>query len=210
MEPAGKKKLEDSMKKWLLPALGVLLLVSCAGIPRAEKPGDTLVIGSFIVDFPEGFFNEEPRTFSSGLALTFRNVTTNSSFTITTSEEGYFWFVSNGTDSYELSSYHHDYVSGSRHRYVLDSKVEYAFKTVPQSVLYVGHLGVIYANPKRPDPTAYGKHQTVEWDFEKSWKRDFKKGELTDHLNRLPAGSEWLSRPVVSTKEVEEAAGTDQ
>ena len=193
------------MKKWILPVLGVFLglLVSCAGIPSAEKPTDTLVIGSFLVDFPDGFFNEEPRTFSSGIALTFTNVTSGSSFTIITADKGYFWFLSNGTDSYELARYHYDYVSGSRHRFVLDSKIGYSFTTTPQSLLYVGHLELIYARPQRPDPTAYGRHQTVEWDFDTTWNRDFRTGEMSAHLSTLVGGPPWLSHTIVSIQEIE-------
>jgi len=192
------------MKKGIV-VLVVLLLVSCSGIPPAEKSGDTLVIGSFVVDFPDGFFNEEPRTFFSGLALTFKNVTQDNSFTIATTDNGYFWFLSNGTDSYELAKYRYNYESGSRRRFVLDTKIGYSFTALPQSVLYVGHLKLTYSRPQKPDPTAYGgSKRVVEWNFDTAWNRDYRTEELSAQLNRIPGGSSWLSRKVVTTQELEQ------
>jgi NHL repeat len=193
------------MKKWMLPGLVVLFAMSCATVPPAEKPGDTLVIGSFILDFPDGLFREEPRTFTSGVALTITNVTQRTSFKVATSDQGYFWFRSNGTDSYELASCHYDYESGSRWRYQLDSKIGYQFTTVPRSVFYLGHLRLILRHPQKPDPSAYGKHQPVGWNFDPSWKRDFLTGDLIGHLRKVAAGSPWLSFKVVTAKEMEEA-----
>ena len=48
--------------KWLgalvLTAGMIVLLLSCAGLPEPTEDTDTLVIGTFVVDFPEGFFRE--------------------------------------------------------------------------------------------------------------------------------------------------------
>lgn len=54
----------------------IFILVSCASFPEPKEEGDSLVIGSFVVDFPDGFFNKAPRTVKEGVWIEFENITT--------------------------------------------------------------------------------------------------------------------------------------
>lgn len=69
-----------SLKALFLVA--VLDVLSCAGIPKPETPQDTLIIGSFVLDFPDGFFDDPSRAITSGIELTITNTTKDSSFSV--------------------------------------------------------------------------------------------------------------------------------
>ena len=82
------------MKKLLWSALVVLLtLGACAGMPEPEEAENSLVIGSLVLDYPDGFFDMKPCCFTRGVKLTILNTTTNRRFTLTT-DDGYFYFLS--------------------------------------------------------------------------------------------------------------------
>ena len=88
------------MRRFLPVALSCLLLLgSCAGVPRPENDQSTLVIGSFILDYPDGLFEYNARTIPVGVYVTVRNNTKDSTFDLRTNDGGYFYFLSNGSDS---------------------------------------------------------------------------------------------------------------
>ena len=91
------------MKRFLLLLGLVIALVSCAGLPKPKSEGDSLVIGSLILDFPDGFFDRSPKKFDTNVRLFFKNTTRNKSFTLGTAG-GYFCFLTNGTDEYVLET----------------------------------------------------------------------------------------------------------
>ena len=92
------------MKKMFLAGLIALLLISCAGIPEPEESGNSLIIGSIILDFPDGFFDGASTTITRSIKVKLLNTTKKRSFTLSTID-GYFYFLTNGTDSYVLESF---------------------------------------------------------------------------------------------------------
>ena len=149
------------MKKLILAAAIMTLLLSCASIPDAEKPDDSLVIGTLSLDFPNGFFDRaESRTVQSYIQITIKNVTHGTSFTVPTSQDGHFAFLSNGSDSYDVDSYDVE-VRLTDGKYHLQGRLNFSFTARPKVIFFIGDLTVTYVRPQRaefqPDRTSsYG------------------------------------------------------
>ena len=92
------------MKRLLSAVVIAGLLVSCAGFPQPVEEATTLIIGSWILDFPDGFFDTPARQFDMNVQLSFHNTTQDKRFAIYTNR-GYFYFQSNGTDDYVLEKF---------------------------------------------------------------------------------------------------------
>ena len=193
------------MKRLALSFLVALVVTSCAGLPPAENKDDSLVIGSFIVDFPDGFFDQKPRTIDGCITLTFKNLTQGSSFTVLTTDGGYFWFLSNGSDSYELQKYRWEDADLPGRKFTLESNLGYTFPAVPEKVLYLGHFLLSYRLPEKPDPSAYGGGHVseVQWNFTASMKREAKTDAMSEFLKRRAPESAWISHDIVAMPEKE-------
>ena len=178
------------MSKWLFPIAAVPFLLACASIPAPEGPDDSLVIGCFTLDFPDGFFDQTKRTITSGVTLNFINETTGKKFWITTSD-GFYQFLSNGTDSYLFDSYHLQSSGGS-----VGGEFNKNLPLKPHCVVYLGHMTVIYAKPQKTHKTSMDE-KTVYWNYERSVKMLFNEGELRTYLSSKDPQSPWLDYEVV-------------
>jgi len=178
------------MKKRLLIVAVFILSFSCASTPYPEGPDDSLVIGYLALDFPDGFFEQNRRTITSGITLTFVNQASGRKFGVTTSN-GYFQFLSNGTDSYNFASY-----KVQSDRATIQSSVNKRFDTKPHSVVYLGHLTVIYSKPKQTHRASMDL-KTRYWNYETSAKFDYSEEQLRTHLEDQDPESLWLEYEVV-------------
>jgi hypothetical protein len=178
------------MNRWLLLVAVLPLLSACASIPSPESPDDSLVIGYFALDFPDGFFDKGRRTITSGVTLNFVNQTTGRKFWITTSN-GYYQFLSNGTDSYTFASYKIE-----SDRATVQSTVDKTFATKPRSVVYLGHLTLIYAKPKQTHKTSMDQKSNY-WNFDTTANFLYNEGELRSYLREKDPDSPWLEYEVV-------------
>ncbi len=178
------------MNRWLLLVAVLPLLSACASIPAPEGPDDSLVIGYFALDFPDGFFDQNRRTITTGITLSFVNQTTGRKFSITTSN-GYYQFLSNGADSYTFASY-----KVQSDRATIQSAVNKTFAAKPRSVVYLGHLTVVYSKPKATHQTSMDQ-KTNYWNFDTSADFAYKDGELVGYLRDKDPENPWLEYEVV-------------
>jgi hypothetical protein len=167
---------DEALKRAFLAA-GVCALVavvlSCTGFPEAEGEGDTLVIGSLILDFPDGLYDNTAQKVDMNVRVSFRNVTRNQKFHVYT-KRGYFYFPTNGTDDYILEGFRilKTEVDGTVHLFS-DQPVGLKIANAPNRVIYLGHITASYSDPRltrRIGPGGrilYYRYQTsvtVEWD----------------------------------------------
>jgi hypothetical protein len=182
------------MKRFIVLAGVAVLLFSCASFPEPESKGDSLVIGNFILDFPDGFFGEPPRKVSSGITLHLVNSTKQTRFTLKTSYPGYFYFLTNGTDEFELESF--DYQTQETHTtYTLGKNpINLKIANTPGKVIYLGHLTLSYTRPKIE--RTYGDRDT-SWDFKPAWTAKWDEEGLRQYIGEAGQDSEWLQREVI-------------
>lgn len=174
------------MKKVVMAVVACLVLLSCAGVPKPENQTDSLVIGSIVLDFRDGFFNDPPRRIEAGVRLDFTNLTTQKTFWVITGRGGYFQFLGNGGDRYQISEYAFDVPTGGWG----SGSLVYKFTATPHAIQYLGHFEVTYRSPRAGQVTP-GETST-EYHFD----------VLTDHVDRTydmqtylaaePAGAAWV------------------
>lgn len=182
------------MNRWLLLVAVLPLLAACASIPTPESPDDSLVIGYFALDFPDGFFAQSRRTFTSGIGLLIKNETTGRKFRLTTSN-GYFQFLSNGTDGYTIMEYSLKERDPSG-MYSVGGKLDRSFSTRTRSVVYLGHQTIVYSKPKNMYRSS-GDSKENYWNFEKSNRHTYNEGQLLSYLVDAAPESPWLQYEVV-------------
>jgi hypothetical protein len=183
----------EEMKKLLVIVSVMVLLISCTTmLPLPEQEGNSLVIGSFILDFPDGFFNLSPRKFDMNVQLHFKNVTQGSSFTLRTSR-GYFYFLTNGTDKYVLEYFKLGETKIGDTTYTFGGEtLNFQILTTPNKVIYLGHIVFTEAG----SDAAKRSGRTSIYEFEPSttvdWNRDFLLQYISDHQ-----GGPWLQYEIV-------------
>ncbi len=185
------------MKK-LLPIVLLLagaFLVSCASFPKPESDNDTLVVGSFIADFPDGFFDAPARKLDSGLRLDFTNVTTDQKFSLITGKGGYFYFLGNGGDHYQLNSYSYQVTIETKGTYHGGNRLTYSFNAKPGAVHYLGHFLFTSKDPQMTHPEGRG----AQWSFKYSIDRADQTEDARAYLQQTaPADSPWLAKEIQS------------
>jgi hypothetical protein len=177
---------------WCAAALAGLLLTSCAGIPRPESETDALVVGYFAVDYPDGFYDRPARTITT-VRLDCANVTTGAEFWVTTSSDGYFYFLSTGGQHYEIKGFGFT-LKDSGIPYTGGGTLSYKFATAPHSVRYVGHFQYRSAKPRQVQSTSRGTY----WTFENSAVRVNKIEEMKTFLNQAAKDTPWMSYDIQS------------
>ncbi len=177
----------------LLIVLVVLSMISCASIPAPEGAEDSLVVGSFIIAFPDGFFNRPSRTFSSDIKLNFKNTTTGRKFSVFIMN-GFFYFLSNGSDEYQLESFEYaSYEYGPR--YSFGGPLHIEFSALPKKVLYMGAMTFNYRNPKRTNIVEAGKPVDY-WHFDKTLDRTWDQEKAIEFLSSQDPETPWLTYEV--------------
>ena len=183
--------------KRIAAAIGALamlfILWSCAGFPEPAGEGTSLVIGSLIIDFPDGFYDKPARRFDTDVKVSFKNTTKKSGFDLYTSH-GYFYFQSNGTDEYVLKSYNlPDIVIGDTRYSGGGSAIDLKIASMPSKVIYLGHIVLAYAAPSVAQLS--GRESTYKYETSASW--DWDKDELTRFMTQEQADSPWLQMEII-------------
>jgi hypothetical protein len=152
----------------------------------------TLIIGSWILDFPDGFFDTPARQFDMNVQLSFHNTTQDKRFAIYTNR-GYFYFQSNGTDDYVLEKFQ------LKKTKIGDTTYNFGGQTInmkiapsPNKIIYIGHVVFTYAAPeaaKRSGRTSY-------YDYDIAVDVDWNKQALKDYIMEHN-GAAWLDREIV-------------
>jgi hypothetical protein len=174
--------------------IGVVVgMLSCAGFPEPAGEGNSLIIGSLILDFPDGFYDKPARKFDMNVQLSFRNVTQNTRFDIYTNR-GYFYFQTNGTDDYLFEDFQLLKITIGNTRYSFSgAPINMKIENMPEKVIYLGHIVLTYASPdatKRRGSTTYYSYDlsvSVDWDEE----------ALRQYIVEKQADSPWLDCEIV-------------
>jgi len=179
----------------LAVAAAACVLVACAGIPKPEAESDTLVVGSLVIDYPDGFYNLPARRIESGIRLDFVNSTSGRDFAVYTSNGGYFYFLSNGTDRYMLKDCRYEVTDPStQSTYSGGARLAYKFSVEPKSVQYLGHLIYHFSHPK---PSQYGNNGTA-WSFDRSVDVESRLDALRDYLQTAGKDSVWTTYEILA------------
>jgi hypothetical protein len=178
----------------------LLLLVSCASIPDPVDQQSTLVIGSFILEYPDGVMDLPPRTITSNVWITITDTIKGSSFSVRTLEGGFFYFLGIGDDSYSLASYSHSFTVSGSSEYTMGGKLDWKFKTAPGQITYLGHVVIRQAKPKVAEERQASHSRQSTWQFETSLTRDDKPNLMIEYLRKTDPESPWISRTVTSTQ----------
>ena len=188
-------RLQKRMGAVLAIAGAAILLAGCAGLPEPEGTGNSLIIGSFVLEFPDGFFDRPACTIENGISLRFRNITTDKRFRIKTTYPGFFYFLASGSDDYMLETYAYETQKGTRGTYTLsERKVDLRITPGPDRVVYVGHIAKVYSSPTVH--RAYGDRSTT-WDFKESWAREWNKSAAVLFIADQNPESRWLRYEIV-------------
>ncbi len=178
----------------LLIAVVMVALVSCSSLPKPESEDDSLVIGSLVLDFPDGFFDRPPDKFSTGVQLRIVNQTQGTSFDVVTTSGGYFWFMSNGTDSYMLERYTlKTRTAGGT--YSAGGILDYGWTVSPGRIDYIGHFVVTYKKPDKMVTSSPGERDTT-WKFDRFLARKTQPGQVKALLSSKEPASPWNSYEV--------------
>lgn len=176
----------------LLACALLVLLASCAAFPKPQASTDTLVVGSLVLDFPDAFFNDPPRKLDSGVRLDFRNLTTGKDFTLLTGKGGYFYFLSNGTDSFQITSYAYQADAAKGGYYRGSSRLGVKVASQAGCVQYIGHVTYRFTSPSLIKTTGVG----TQWHFVTDTLREYRKDEVQAWLQAMAPDSPWLSREI--------------
>ena len=182
------------MKKLLLAVGVVLALASCASIPAPRDEATALIVGRLILDFPEGFFRQPPRTIRDAATVHLYNATQDKAFSTYTSS-GYYHFLSNGTDEYVLLSYEYKQQSGGGSVTLGGERIMKKFRAHPGKVVYLADLAFTYTAPKVVKSVGGGASQT--WDYTVLRDEISDQEGLREYLRRKDKSGAWLEREIV-------------
>jgi hypothetical protein len=178
---------------WLVVV--AVVLAGCASLPRPESEDNSLVVGYLVLDFPDGFFADRPRTVSDGVQVSFINTTQQREFTVRTTD-GYFCFLSNGSDDYVMKTYKYETRSNSGHTTTVGGgEIMREISTEPGKVVYLGHITVVYGSPKRT--RSLGGDAQSFWSFDVKADSRWDLDSLHEYLVRRDSRGDWLEREVV-------------
>jgi hypothetical protein len=136
----------NRMKKLLLLSVVVFVLFSCVSFPEPEDDSDSLVIGSIVFDFPDGFFNDPPRTITNNFKLTLVNETTSKKLTVKTIK-GYYYFVCKRTDKFILKTIEYvDPAPGPGPSIGMNFDMPITVKM--HKILYFGQMKITFLQPE--------------------------------------------------------------
>ena len=132
------------MKKYLISLLAITAIVfaSCSSLPEPGNTDEVLVVGNFILDFPDGFFDLTSRTVRSNVKLRIKNRITGEITNVST-RNGYFHVVGYKGDDFEILEYDYRY-KGSNAEYTMGNKVNKKFTANSDKVNYIGDIKIIY------------------------------------------------------------------
>jgi hypothetical protein len=134
------------MKKAFLLLSICIVVISCKTVPAPENKGDSLVIGSVVWDYPDGFYLKPPRTFKDSFIITFFNVTAGEQIKVKSSS-GYFYFLCNGSDKFILQQV--TYVEPNPSiDWTISYNLNLQFESRPAKINYLGRITITFASPE--------------------------------------------------------------
>jgi hypothetical protein len=174
----------------------LILLTACAGFPEAQKEGDSLVIGSLILNFTDNFFDKPPKIIKSGVKITVLNVTTNTKQELNTSN-GFYKFATNGTDAYVLESYKYEESENSGTITVGPSKLYILIKNIENKIIYPGHIEIKYSYNAQSDIKNTGSAYTKTYDYDSKLSTTWDEDAIMNYIQKRDLKGSWTNCTIV-------------
>jgi hypothetical protein len=192
-------KRSDQMKKSVLLLLCIIIIFSCKSLPDPKNESDSLVIGSVIWDFPDGFFELQPRTLKNDITLSFVNLTTTEQFKVKV-HDGYYNFLCNGNDKYILQ-YASYKSTGSPKTYTLGFQMNLQIDSKPQRIIYAGHIEITFANPETIQAKEGDAMIWTYWRFRETYTIENKIEDLKSHIAENDGKNKWHNYKILNLYE---------
>ncbi len=207
------------MKALVFLAAAAALLASCSALPEPRADLDSLVIGSFSLDCPQGFFGGPTKSFDTQVELGFRDISTGARFSVFTWAGGWFSFPTLGSDGYLLEYSQYLEERGDTTLVVGPRAIGILVPASPGKVVYLGDIHLTYSPREdlrgplgRNDQLDYeidasitGKppfmqHHVTDWTYDVAMSRQWDQAGMVAHLRRAAGSSAWLSREIVTAE----------
>ena len=187
------------MKHMVLLFLAAGVLFSCASLPKPVNESDSLVIGSIVWTFPDGFFQYPPRTHTDNIVLVIVDLSTGEQFKIKP-ENSFFTFLTNGSDKFVLQ---HVYLEKSipGDNFNVMCQLNLPIKSSPKRIVNVGQIKIIFASPeiseaKQENGMIYGY-----WRFRQSYAITDNSEGVKKYLAEQDDDAVWSNHKVVNLYE---------
>lgn len=181
-----------AMKRNLFLLVIIVTLVSCAGLPKPKEDSDSLIIGYFELDFPDGFFDKTPRKIKNCIRLHFINLNTKKKFSVLTSN-GYFCFLSNGKDDFLFLTFQYHKDEGLKTYSIHEKKIRRKITNLPHKIIYTGHLIYTFTKPGIIDTENFGGETTRHFRYRESISGESNKKALLEYIHEKQLSSPWLN-----------------
>jgi hypothetical protein len=193
------KKRSNRMKKALLLLLVIAAFFSCKSLPSPKHAEDSLIIGSLIWDFPDGFFDLAPRTLKIDIFLTLVNLTTGKLLKVRVSD-GYYNFLVRGNDKYMLQ-YAKYKSSGGPKTYTLGYQLNLQIECRPAGIIYPGHIKITFASPEQVEVKEGDAMIRTNWRFRESYTVENKIEDIKAYLKENDTKNKWQDYKILNLYE---------
>ncbi len=181
---------------WVGAVSALFVLASCASLPAPERTGSSLVIGSLVVDFPDGYFDQTPARLDSRVQLNLTDVTTGREFRLTTEGGGFYYFPGTPGDTYRLDSWEfYQEIGHTRYRGA-PYEVKLEFRVPADKVVYTGHLLYTFTKPESKELYQGRK----SFSFKTSATLSDRPDTVKEFIARKQEDSPWLAYDIVEAQ----------
>jgi hypothetical protein len=176
------------MKKLLFGFVVMTFLVSCTSLPEPESNTNSLVIGSFDIEFHD-VYNDSSITEAAGIKLFFTNLTQNRYFILTTDSNGYYYYLTNGSDEYVLTKFEYSKRFGI-YEYTMGCPLDIPISTSTAKLIFMGHSTIIFSE-------LLGTTLTTPPQVEVSFHVDWDRTAMLSYLEDKQSDCCWLDYDII-------------
>lgn len=181
----------------IVVSVTILTLSSCVSIPEPTGADDSLVGGFVTLEYPDGFYDLGPRTFTNNIALEILDETSGESHTVYSAPDGFFRFPVSGTSMMQLVSVSVETTIADI-TYTGGYRLNYPFSVQAGAVNYIGDFAVTFASPRTVEHQAHGSRRTVMYAYDQSARRSTDMARFLEVFREAFEESAWRDREVVS------------
>lgn len=181
------------MKRNLLGLVIIVTIAACTSvpvpIPEPEINTDSLVIGSVIINFYNGFNDHSQLAVDEGIKLYFTNLTTNWPFVVETDRCGFYYYLTNGSDEYILTKF--EYSEGfDKYDEPISCTLNIPISTSTAKLIYMGHISIIFSK-------ILGTTITIPVQYEVSFEVDWDRTTMLRYLENRESDCCWLDYEII-------------
>jgi len=184
------------VKRWIVYMCTAVLLTACAGMPEPQGSSSSLVVGRFVVDFPDGFFGQSATTLENHVKLAFRDSADDNRLEVFTQKRGYYYFVAEPGDTYVLETWSASVNRGNHRGSLGPGKIGWRFKVEPGKVVYLGDVMLTFRSPNKSSQVG----RSSEWGYDIDVDVSLKPAGVKEFVSELDAESPWLAFEVSPAK----------